>query len=314
MNFLIIVYKGIGDVILTTPLLKAIKKYFPDSKIYFLVKKYSADILKNNPYIEKVLIREELSLKELRGYKIDVSIDYMLSSSSAFYSVASGAKKRIAFYRKWRSLIYNNMVKNEYHGYNARQKFQYLKPFGIKWEEIDDIKPEIYPDENNKIKIREILGKKNVDINDKIITFDITSPRAVRQMSADKFIYIADRIVESGFKTIFPPALWELDYVKDSIERYSKYKDKHIVISGITTLDLSYLISLSKLHIGTSSSPMHMAVSFDVPTFTVYSPYSDPKVWSPPLDIHRGVQGELDKLDAINIYNQISSFISFLNI
>ncbi|MEF3279918.1 MAG: glycosyltransferase family 9 protein [Elusimicrobiota bacterium] len=310
MNFLIIVYKGIGDVILTTPLIKAIKKYFPDSKIYFLTKKYSSEILKNNPYIDKVLLREEITIKELRSYKINVSIDYMLSSSSAFFSFMSGAKKRIAFWRSWGFIAYNLMIKSEYEGYNVIKKFQYLKPLGVNWKEINDIKPEIYPLTSDFLKAKEILISKGINIEkDKIATFDITSPRAYRQLSADKFISIADKIIEKGYKTIFHPALWEYNYVIESINKYSKYKDSHLVITNLNLLELSALISYSNLHIGTSSAPMHIAVSFNVPTFTIYSPYSDPQAWGPPLKIHSGIQGELEKMTVEEITHKLFSFL-----
>lgn len=309
MNFLIIVYKGIGDVVLTTPLINAIKKFFPESSVYFLTKKYSSEILKNNPLIEKVLIREELKISELRKLKIDVSIDYMLSSSSAFYSVISGAKKRIAFYRNWGFLAYNTMIKSEYEGYNVIKKFQYLKPFGIDWKKIEDIKPKVYYTEGDRKKVLDIFKKVNVN-TDKIITLDITSPRAYRQLSADKFMYITDRLIEKGYIPFFCPARCEYEYVKNSVNTYSKYKEKCIIVENLSLLEMACVISYSKLHIGTSSAPMHIAVAFDVPTFTIYSPYTDPKAWTPPNEIHYSIQGEFDKLTAQEIYQKLEHFLS----
>jgi len=315
MNFLIIVYKGIGDVVLTTPLVKAIKKKIPQSSVYFLTKKYSAPILSNNPYIDEVLVREELSLKKLRSLKINVSIDYMLSSSSAFYSMASGAEKRIAFYRDWGFLAYNCMLKINFTGYNVRQKFEYLRPLGIDPDSIEDIKPDVYPSESDFEKIKEYLFSKNIDVEkNKIVNMDITSPRAYRQLSADKFIFIADKLVENGFKTVFAPNSNEYDYVKNAIDSYSKYKDNHIILKNLSLMQLSALISLAKLHIGTSSAPMHIAVAFDVPTFTVYSPHTSPLSWDPGGERHRYVQGDLDKLQAADLWDKIRDFISRLEV
>lgn len=294
MKFLIIVYKGIGDVILTIPLIKAIKRNFKNSKVFFLTKKYSAGILDNNPWIDEVLIRENLKISYLRSLKIDVAIDYMLSSSSAFYSLVSGAKKRIAFWRNWGFLVYNCMIKSEWDGYNVIKKFEYLKPFGIDWRSISDIRPEIYPSDSDKKKVIRVFEDKGIDINkDKVISFDITSPRPERQPKAEIFIYLADRLLELGFKTVFLPASWDSEYVIDSIKSYSLHPSRHVVISNLTLMELAAAISCSSLHIGTSSAPMHIAVSFDVPTFTLYGKVTDPIAWTPPKPIHAYMQSDV---------------------
>ena len=293
MNFLIIVYKGIGDVILTTPLVKAVKRFFRDSKVFFLTKKYSSEVLRDNPLIDDLLIREELKLSYLRGLNIDVSFDFMLSSSSAFYSVISGAKKRVAFWRSWGFLSYTHMIKSSWHTYNAMKRFEYLTPFGIDPKKIEDITPVMYLSERDRDHALEMLKEKGVRYGDLIATFDITSPRLERQPSADNFIYSADNLVRMGFKTIFAPAPWERNYVLDSIRRYSLYPNRHIVLENLSIRMLGCVISFSDIHIGTSSSPMHMAVSFDVPTFTLYSKATDPISWTPPMPIHGYIQLDL---------------------
>lgn len=314
MNFLIIVYKGIGDVILTTPLIKAIKRYISQSKVYFLTRRYSSQILKNNPYIDDVIIREELNLKKLRSLKIDVSIDYMLSTSSAFYSLVSGAKKRIAFYRQWGFLIYNHMLRTNFKGYNAREKFEYLRFFGINPGDIDDIKPEVYPSDLDYQKAREMLYLNAIDLKkDKIINFDITSPRIYRQLESDKFIFVADRLIEMGYKTLFIPSPDDEEYVKTSILRFSSYKDAHKVITGTSLLELSALISLCYLHIGTSSAPMHIAVSFNIPTFTVYSPLTNPLSWEPPFGVRGYIQDDFNNITGERLWNEVYNLIERLS-
>lgn len=315
MNFLIIVYKGIGDVILTIPLIKAIKRNFKDSKVFFLTKKYSADILKNNPWIDEVLIRENLKISYLRSLNIDVSIDYMLSSSSAFYSLLSGAKKRIAFWRHWGFLVYNYMIKSEWDGYNVIKKFEYLKPFGIDWRSISDIKPEIYPSKDDEEKVKEVFKKNEIDLNkDKIVSFDITSPRAQRQPRSEIFIYCADRLLDLGFKTVFLPAVWDREYVFRSINNYSLYPSKHIIIDSFNLMQLASAISYSSIHIGTSSAPMHIAVSFNVPTFTLYSEVINPISWTPPLEIHGYMQSKLDLFHKEEVWSKIKNHVKKINI
>ncbi len=54
MKFLIIRFSSIGDIILTTPVIRCLKLQKPDSEIHFLTKATYSSILKSNPYLQKV--------------------------------------------------------------------------------------------------------------------------------------------------------------------------------------------------------------------------------------------------------------------
>ncbi|MCX7905260.1 MAG: glycosyltransferase family 9 protein [Elusimicrobiales bacterium] len=313
MNFLIIVYKGIGDVILTTPVIKAIKRNFNNSKIFFLTKKYSADILKNNYWVDEILIRENLKISYLRSLKIDVSIDYMLSSSSAFYSLISGAKKRIAFWRNWGFIVYNLMVKSEWDGYNVIKRFECLKAVGLDWRKIDDIKPEVYLlDDEKKRALRVFESYGLTPKKDFIISFDITSPRIERQPEADVFIYFADKLVEKGYKTVFLASNFDFSYIENSVYKFSKYKEKHIVIKHFSIRELASSLSLCDFHIGTSSAPMHISVSLNIPTFTLYNAsVTNPRAWTPPnSDIHSYIASPNRFFDKVEVWSFLEKHIN----
>jgi len=53
-KILLIRFSSIGDIILTTPIIRAIKKQIPHAELHFLVKKSYEILLKNNPYIDKI--------------------------------------------------------------------------------------------------------------------------------------------------------------------------------------------------------------------------------------------------------------------
>ena len=55
-NILIVRTDRIGDLILTLPLAGLIKKQYPDSKVSFLVREYTKNIVSNHPYIDEVIV------------------------------------------------------------------------------------------------------------------------------------------------------------------------------------------------------------------------------------------------------------------
>lgn len=54
MKVLIVRFSSIGDIVLTTPIVRCVKKQLPGAEIHFLTKEKFRDVIKNNPYISKV--------------------------------------------------------------------------------------------------------------------------------------------------------------------------------------------------------------------------------------------------------------------
>ncbi|HSQ44639.1 MAG TPA: glycosyltransferase family 9 protein [Ginsengibacter sp.] len=77
-KFLIIRFSSIGDIVLTTPVIRCLRKTFPDAGIYFLTKKKFAGIVESNPYITRVLtLAEDFddTIDLLKEEKFDAVID-----------------------------------------------------------------------------------------------------------------------------------------------------------------------------------------------------------------------------------------------
>ena len=78
MKFLIIRFSSIGDIVLTTPVIRCLKKQLPDSEIHFLTKQSFGTIVENNPYIDKVHLLAhswETVVHELKQENYDYIID-----------------------------------------------------------------------------------------------------------------------------------------------------------------------------------------------------------------------------------------------
>ncbi|HMK04668.1 MAG TPA: glycosyltransferase family 9 protein [Ferruginibacter sp.] len=77
-KFLIIRFSSIGDIVLTTPVIRCLRKQFPEAEIHFLTRYAFRGIVANNPYIDKVHVLGdsfELMLHELRTEEYDYIID-----------------------------------------------------------------------------------------------------------------------------------------------------------------------------------------------------------------------------------------------
>ena len=78
MKVLVIRFSSIGDIVLTTPVIRCLKQQRPDIKVHYLTKSAFGTLLINNPYIDKLhYLQDDLDemVKELKAEKFDYVID-----------------------------------------------------------------------------------------------------------------------------------------------------------------------------------------------------------------------------------------------
>lgn len=98
LKFLIIRFSSIGDIVLTTPVIRCLRKKYPGATIHYLTKKKFAGIVESNPYIDKVILLEEdlnETIKELGSENYDHIID--LHHNLRTFRIKQSIKK-IPFY------------------------------------------------------------------------------------------------------------------------------------------------------------------------------------------------------------------------
>jgi len=78
MKFLIVRFSSIGDIVLTTPVIRCLKKKVPDAEVHFLVKDSFRSVVEHNPYIDKLQVLAhswELMIHELQEENYDYIVD-----------------------------------------------------------------------------------------------------------------------------------------------------------------------------------------------------------------------------------------------
>ncbi len=100
-KFLIIRFSSIGDIVLTTPVIRCLKKQVPDAEVHFLTKSSFLPVVEHNPYIDKIHLLAhswELMIEELKTENYDYIID--LHHNAKTLRVKSALKvKSYSFYK-----------------------------------------------------------------------------------------------------------------------------------------------------------------------------------------------------------------------
>jgi lipopolysaccharide heptosyltransferase II len=290
-RILIIKFGAIGDVVLTTPAIRAIRNAFPLSFIAFLVRKESLEIIKNNPNINKVIIFEEKHyfpkitnlvryilnrklLQELKSYKFDLSIDFESSYKSYYITALARIKNRIGFKlkgkRKYLNFLYPTSIDEPKETMYQAKKYLYLlkNTMNINSENVTT-EVSVSP----SIKIDEFLRKNKIEDNDITIGINPATRAITKRWPKEYYLSLSNLLVSQlNAKIIITYGPNEFDYVKDM-------KMDNVYIAPSTNLsELAYLIKKCKLFISNDTAPLHIARAVGTPTIGLYGP-TDHRVW-----------------------------------
>lgn len=294
---------GIGDVLFTTPVIKALKKSIPDIQLSFWCNERVQQVLRNNPRIEKIFplsrgdlnkifdestwegIKSLVSLfKKLRGEKFDLALDFSLDHRYSMVCWLAGIKRRIGFDYKGRGIFLTDKV--EFKGYSEKHMVEYylglLKPLNITCE---DKNIELHPPAAGVNRISRLLSYSGVKAGDLVVGI---APGAGASWGRDagakhwqplKFAQLAERMMDElkakvvilGDESEKPIA----EIVKDAM------RDKPVDLVGRTSLEeLAAAISLLKVLVTNDGGPLHMATGLGVKTVSIFGPV-DEKVYGP---------------------------------
>lgn len=95
MKFLFIRFSSIGDIVLTTPVIRCVKQQMKDAEVHFLLKRSYAPVLENNPYIDKKYYYDDNYdelISSLKDEKYDAIIDLQKNYRSLKIKKSLGVK------------------------------------------------------------------------------------------------------------------------------------------------------------------------------------------------------------------------------
>ena len=121
MTVLLIRLRLIGDVVLSTPVIRALRRAFPDARLTYLVERDAAAVVQHNPHLDELLVVErrrgaarlldDVRLAwQLRRRRFDVVIDMHGGPRSSWLTLATGAPQRIGYDMPGRTWMYTRAV------------------------------------------------------------------------------------------------------------------------------------------------------------------------------------------------------------
>lgn len=259
----------IGDIVLSTPLIKNIKKLYPDSELTYVTTPAGKAILSNNPHVKEIIaydkrgknkgIKGMFSLVEdLRNKKFDIAYiphRYLRSSLICFLGKIP---TRIGYNISEGKVFLNKKVAYRKDLHEVDRLLELLET------ECQDKKIELFPSEKDKEYIDNFLSDKIIE-NKKLIALAIGSKWNTKRWPIEYFNELIEKLEKiENIQLILVGG-------NEEKELPVKYSNKTINAIGETSLlQLAELISRCELIVTNDSSPIHIASAFDTYIIAIF--------------------------------------------
>ena len=287
MKILLLQLKRIGDLILTTPAIAALRKNYPNAHITLAVLNECAELLPAISNVDRVLIarrnlRDVAMVSSVAGKRFDYCIDFTRNDRSAFLTLLSGARRRVASYRvreqsKTRARLYTNLV-----GVRVRDmhtidyNLALLEPLGVR---ATSSAPQLDLPQTAREKADRL--RRDWKITRPYVILHPGSARPEKLWDVARWADVIDHFGQNNeFDLVLTsgPAVDEQTHI-EAITR--RTRQKFIDLSGKTDLlTLAALIGQAQLLVTVDSAPVHLEAASHTPQVILFGP-TNPFHWRP---------------------------------
>jgi ADP-heptose:LPS heptosyltransferase len=273
-NILIIRPDAIGDCVLITPAIKALKDRFPAALISVLAQPLTRDIFSTNPNVAEVLT----DLKEIKPGKYDLSIHYYNELPYALAAKRAKIKYRLGDPSKFPvGLLYNLKFRQNWRDitkHDVEQNMLLLKPLGIEppYPPLD-----LRVDPVAVTRIEALLQNNGIRPNDKIAGLHLSTGKGNKPWDPASFGVVAQYLVKKGFKVVAAGQSLDHDLIQQA--------RSNSIIDLTEQTSLKELIALTakySVFVGVDTGPFHIAAALGIPMIHLStSKFALPLRWGP---------------------------------
>ncbi len=273
-----------GDCLLLTSPIRALKQEFPGFRIYVLAEPRFADCFDGNPDIEGTLTTSEekyetVSRLFLRRFHAIVNLHG--GPTSLVYSCAAWGR-RIGVEDYQYSRAYSGLVprpKGRLH--TVETTMEWFRWLGVRAQTPPGLHYERHPKENERIRDT-IQGRPYV----------VMHPAALmdtKRWATERFAELGGLMTKRGWSVVLTCGPNE----EPIVGQVAGELPKSIILFGLSIPELAELIRGATLFIGNDSGPMHLAAAVGTPTIAVWGS-SDSVRWRPWGVPHRVIQNPFE--------------------
>lgn len=295
MKILVIQQKMIGDVLLSSLICSNLRIAFKDAKIDYLVNENTIPILQGNTGFDNIILFQpkhesffkliELGL-EIRSKKYDIIIDAYSKLQSWIIVLLSGSNRCISYKKRGREFIYTDNVPfalfpKTNMGLAIERRLSLLKPLGIDTALVT--LPKLYLTNVEKEAAQNLLLANKVVLNKKTVMISLLGSEDVKTYPLIYMAQIIDYIAQKADANIL------FNYLPNQVEKARLVYNaclpstQNHIYFDILGQDLRAFIGLMDacdFIVGNDGGSINMAKALNKPSFIIFSPWIEQKIWA----------------------------------
>ncbi|MCM8795940.1 MAG: lipopolysaccharide heptosyltransferase II [Candidatus Omnitrophica bacterium] len=278
-RILIVRTDRIGDVLLSTPVIKAMRDAYPEAYIAMMVSPYTKEILEGNPYLDEVIVYDKETThkgwfssirftQQLKKKGFNLAIILHPTNRVHLISFFARIKRRIGYDRKLSFLLTDRIRHTKQLG--ERHELEYnldlVRYLGIEPKDKCLFMPIKSESEN---WIEALLKKESINKTDKLLAIHPGASCPSKIWPSERFARVCDRLIEKyNFKVLIIAAGKDIEIADKVI------KNMHhpvINLAGMTSISqLASLLKRCHLFISNDSGPVHIASAVGTPVISIF--------------------------------------------
>ncbi len=283
----------LGDVVLSTPVIKFLREKYPRAYIAFMVRPENRDVVANNPYLDEVLLYDKNHYHKslfktlvfalgLRKKKFDTAIALHPENRVHIMLFVAGIPVRIGYDRKLGVLLTKRLPHHKQEGlkHEIDYNFELIKELGLDTEGADR-RPYMVTSSADKELVDSVL--RDHDLKRDMIAVHPGASCPSKRWMPERFAEVAKRLSRE----------YKADIVLvggDETVEYSRVVASSIGpearnFTGMLRVgELAELLSRCRVFISNDSGPVHVAVARGTPVVVIFGrkdPGLSPRRWGP---------------------------------
>jgi lipopolysaccharide heptosyltransferase II len=272
--------RRIGDIILTTPAVAALKRALPKASLTYVVEAPFARLVEGHPDLDKVIVikpklttRDSLRLvRTLRREKFDAVIDFHGGPRTSLWTFLSGARLKVGYLIRGRGWPYDIAIprgRAEGPIHSAENHLNLVRALGIAVAGTPGLAlPPARPEEKARL---DRLFKENTLKGTKVVVLHIGAGNAFRDWGLDSLTGLARRLAAMpGVRVVLAGGEADCGRAEEMIGRGNL--PALSLVGELNLIELRELIARAALFVGPDSGPMHLAASTGTPIVAVFGP------------------------------------------
>ncbi|MEI6060891.1 MAG: lipopolysaccharide heptosyltransferase II [Bacteroidota bacterium] len=277
-NFLIIRFSSIGDVILTTPLIRCLRAKYPDCRIDFLVKKEFAVVLSRNPHLNTIITFDKKAGKSeltrvrnlVRENRYSHIFDIQRNIRSIIIAAGSGAL--VSTFSK-KLLARDLLVRFGINVYNEIKPvfLRYFEAAALLGVEYDGKGTEVFPDATEIQNVAKILESNNYKKENPLLVIAPGAQWANKRWPAEGFAAAADTFcIKTGAFAVLIGGPGDEEIC---VQVRSLMKTPALNLAGkLSLMGSASMLGKATMVFTNDTGMLHMAQAMKAPVVAVYGP------------------------------------------